>query len=131
MKKLFIISLLSISLPTLAQEPEDSTNLNSQEIMELNFSKPDMNHRIGIDVDSFNVPPKNSGSGNSDPVTPVEPTGKWVDKKIYYRTVESGFRRKTTYCGNTYHMEHSVTRNGTRPRVPTGVCRTDRVFVEG
>jgi len=134
MKKLLIISLLSISLPALAQEPQDSSNFDPNKIMDQNFSKPDMNHRLGIDVDSFNVPPKNSGSGSSGPAEPVQPQPEYKIINIKYKLVTKWQRRSDTnynvYCDGKYITNFTKSGVGRSPQYDYyygNVCKTKTV----
>ena len=90
MKKLLIISLLSISLPALAQEPQDSTSLDIQDILDQNFNKQVYNLTID-DVNEFQEVGE-TGEGGGE----VEPEGEWVT------IVKPWSVKKTTYHWNLY-----------------------------
>ena len=100
MKKLFIISLLSIPLPTLAQEPQDSTSLDIQDILDQNFNKQVYNLKID-DVNEFQEVGE-TGEGGGE----VEPEGKWVKIEKPWSVKKTNFYFYL-YCDGVYKSRSS------------------------
>lgn len=104
-KIVLLVGLLSLSTISIAQEPEDSSNFDPQKMMNDNFSKPDMNHRLGIDSkrENFNniveIPndgrPNNTTPNNSDVMQ-----GKWVTMRVPYQVELKLNDHYEVYCAN-------------------------------
>lgn len=105
-KIVLLFGLFSLSTVSIAQEPEDSSNFDPHKMMNENFSKQDMNHRLGIDSkrENFNniaeIPNDGGKNNNTTPNNNDVMQGKWLTMRVPYTMKTEADEDTEVYCAD-------------------------------